>query len=201
MGYGESVSFKERTVKRWQWVFLVLLVLLFGSCTYGFLSGLRSEVYHGRVVDKETGSPLAGTVVTVIWIKTAAISIEGGPNFFLNAQETVADADGEFSLRVSPGLNWHPFTVRVAEPKIIIFKPGYQPAELGSLVQLGFRSTSELIAALKEGAAIRLPKLKTKEEIERFVSFGPVGIPPKATPNFIAAINEQRKLAGLGPLL
>lgn len=178
---------------------MVFLVLLFGSCTYGFLSGLRSDLYHGRVVDEESGAPLAGAVITVIWSKTAAISIEGGPTYFLNAQETVADNDGKFSLRVSPGLNWHPFTLRVHEPWIVIFQPAYEPLMLHTLISYGFKTEDALVSDLKSGVTVKLRKLK-KEELPTYTDrrmVYPIDTPWKRVPNLLRAINEQSKMAGL----
>src|SRR5437867_1950966 len=108
-GYGESVSSKRRTMKRRDWVLLAFIVL-FSFCTYRFLTGLLTDVYHGRVVEEEGGTPLAGAAVTVVWYRTPAIQMEGSL-YFLSAQETTTDADGRFSLQVSPGLDWDPTTV------------------------------------------------------------------------------------------
>jgi hypothetical protein len=40
-----------------QWLFLLVLVFVV-SGDYSFLSGLQSDVYHGRIVDEQTSQPL-----------------------------------------------------------------------------------------------------------------------------------------------
>jgi len=117
------------------------------------------------------------------------------------AQETATKADGTFSLRVSSGLDWDPTTVRVDPPEISIFKPGYEPNTPAWLVRGGFNTYRPLVPALVAGITLKLRKLKSKEEIEMFTSYGPVGVPSNAIPKFIAVVNEQRKLAGFEPLL
>ena len=187
-------------MKRWHWLFLAFIVL-FGSCTYGFLNALRSETYEGRVVDEESGAPLAGAVVTAIWYRTPAIQMEGSL-YFLNAQETVTDADGRFSLQVSPGLDWDPTTVRVKEPAIVVYNPGYEPLWLATMANRGFSTVREFITALENGARLKLRKLKTKEELATYSSRTSVGVgemPLERIPNLMGAINIQSQMAGLVP--
>lgn len=186
------------------WIALVFL-FLFGSCTYGFLLGLRTDVYHGRVVDAATGAPLAGAAVTVVWSKVPPITQGEGPSFFLNAQETVTDADGRFLLQVSPGLNWDPTTVTKVrlgdDPQIVIFSPGYEPLCWGTMQDVGFKDSDVLIAALKRGATVKLRQL-SKEEIRhsQYLDHGAVVVtldmPLRRIPILIGAINTQRKMAG-----
>jgi uncharacterized membrane protein len=73
-------------------VLLSLMVLLW----FGSPSIVSAETYHGKVVDAETGEPLKGAVVAVVWHKKPILAM-GGINYFHNARETLTDSEGRFS--------------------------------------------------------------------------------------------------------
>jgi hypothetical protein len=180
------------------WVLIVILVL-FGGCTYKFLTGLRTDVYHGRVVDEATEAPLAGAVVAVIWSRVPLVSIEGGPKFFLNAQETVVDSEGKFFLRVSSGLDWNPFTGRVDQPWVVVYQPGYEPMMPGTLGRQGFDTIDGLVALMKSGGTVKLRKLRTGE-VAKYTDrrvLGTSDTPFDRLPNLLRAVNTQNKMAGI----
>jgi hypothetical protein len=179
------------------------LLALFGGCSYRFLGGLRSDVYQGQVVDAERGTPISQATVTVVWYR-AGIGIETHALSLLTAQETVTDATGRFSLRVSPGLDWNPLTTRVDDPSIVIYKPGYQPLGDGTIIRYGFKDTESLVASLKAGTTIGLRTLEAaKKRTTEYVSPGSVlpgsSIPPERIPHLMRAINLQSKMAGTQP--
>lgn len=186
-------------MKATRWLLLVLLVM-FGSCGYKFLSGLRTDVYYGRVVDEQDGVPLVGASVTVIWYKTPPIQMDRTQSF-LSAQEIVTGPDGSFSLEVSPGLDWDPLTVRIGEPQIVIYSVGYEPNSPEWMVRWGFNTFDSLVVALKSGTTIKLRKLKnTKADVQRYTSFASLNIaniPLEKIPKLTQAINTQSKLAGI----
>ncbi len=128
-----------------------------------------ADVYQGRVVDEETGQPLVGAVVTVIWFRSPIVGMEGTRDF-QSAQEAVADRDGKFYLPVSPGSNWNPFSYIRKEPEIVIFQPGYEPTWAGWMLRNKFPSSLDLADALKKGVTIRLSKLRAKEEPIKFTN-------------------------------
>lgn len=184
------------------WV-LIAILAGFGGCTYGFLSGLRADVYQGRVVDEETGLPLAGTVGTVIWGNSSYLGLESGVREFLNAQETGTDSDGNFTLPVSAGFNRQLFTL-VSNPWIVMYQPGYEPLMEDNFKRRGFETNDALVVALKSGVTVKLRKLR-KEEIRKYVDRSdvvwPLNTPFERIPNLVRAINIQRKMAGLLPLI
>lgn len=194
MESGESVSF-EVPMKVRHWIICGVL-LLFGGCMYEFLGGLRTHVFHGQVVNFKTGKPLAGAVVTVIW-GTSSFGYEAGPFEFLTAQEAVADANGNFTLQASSGLNWRPFSL-ASDPQIIVFQPGYEPLVERNFAQHGYANTDLLVRALKSGVTISLRKLDDYE-IGRHVD-SPISTPYERIPNLMHAINKQRSLAGMGAI-
>jgi hypothetical protein len=182
-----------------QWL-LATMILCVGLSFFAS-SSFCADVYHGRVVDEETGEPLAGASVTVVWYRTPIVQLEGSL-YFQSAQETVTDAEGKFSLEVTPGIDWNPFTTVVREHRIVIYQPGYWPFT-PSRIPKEFWVYKELVTAFKNGALLKLTKCKTKEEVQKCVleSPGLVRVPDEKIPYLIRNINLQRKLAGLSPLL
>jgi hypothetical protein len=83
-----------------------------------------AETYYGQVLDEETGKPLEGASVTVIWYRAPLVYLDLVRRF-QSAQETLTDTEGKFSLEAAPGIDWNPFTYVLKEPDVVIFKPGY----------------------------------------------------------------------------
>ncbi len=182
------------------WI-LCAFLFLFGGCMYEFLGGLRTHVFHGRIVDAETDRPLAGAVVTVIWARSSYLGYEPSPREFLSAQETVTDSVGNFTLQASSGLNWEPFSLR-SEPWIVMYQPAYEPLVKYNFGRHGFETPGVLVDALKSGATVRLRKLRS-EEIRKYADLGAVLLslsPPfERIPNLTRAINAHKKMIGISP--
>ena len=157
--------------------------------------------YHGRVVDAESKQPLAGAVVTVIWMKAPFFAMDGVKDFH-QAREMLTDADGRFAIDAKP--NWAIRSVD-REPEIIIYKPGYgrHPdtyRTLGRFSVDAFIATEETLQSLRP-ATIDLPRLKTREEMLRFVS--PLLHPRvdrKRIPILMRLADEYSRSLGLGSL-
>ena len=182
------------------WVLIAILALIGGCNLYGLLSGLSTDVYRGQVVDEETGAPLAGAVVTVIWGNSSYLGYEAGPREFLNAQETVTDSNGNFTLQVSAGFNRKLFTL-VSDPWIVMYQPGYEPLMEDNFKRRGFETVDALVAALESGLTVKLRKLR-KDEIRKYVDrrvVWPSDTPFERIPNLMRAINIQSKMAGVPP--
>lgn len=175
----------------------LLLVACFSLVTSFYEPrSVEAATYSGKVVDAETGEPLKGAVIAVIWHKKAILSMNGGWSFH-NAKETLTDAEGRFSLDASEGINWNPLTI-VQLPAVIIFQPGYGP--LSPSTPRGYRDIVEMIEALEKGALIKLPKLSTKDELLRFSNLGPhvlSYVPHQSIPNYVRLVNAQRKNLGI----
>jgi hypothetical protein len=181
-----------------RWLIFVLVFAWVGSVSqpvYG------ADVYQGRVVDEETGQPLAGAVVTVVWFRSPRFGLEGTKDFRA-AQEAVADNDGKFYLSVSPGSNWNPFSYIREEPAIVIYQPGYEPTWAGWMVRNKFNTMLDLARELKKGITIKLARLKTKEELIKFTNISSlthVTVRYEDIPKLIQAVNVQNKMVGLKP--
>jgi hypothetical protein len=100
---------------------------------------LGEDTYHGRVVDEATDQPLVGAAVTVIWFRSPILGLESTRDFH-SAQETATDSEGKFSLSVSPGIDWNPFTYIRKEPQIVVYQPGYEPTWAGWMVRNNYNS-------------------------------------------------------------
>lgn len=180
-------------------VFLFIVLWSVG----GILSPVRGEdIYHGRVVDEQTDKPLVGAAVTVIWFRSPVLGLESTRDFH-SAQETATDNEGKFSLSVSPGIDWNPFTYIRKEPQIVIYQPGYEPTWAGWMERNNYNSGVELAEALKKGTTIRLQPLKTEDQLRRFADLGAVAhtvVPHHVIPILVRVVNLQRKMAGIASL-
>ena len=183
---------------RKQWWPLVIAVFLGWNIFVPLV--IRSTTYHGKVVDEETGDPLAGAVVTVIWYNSPIIHM-ANPRNFQNANEAVTQTDGSFSLWTWPGISFNPLTVVMTPPATIIYKAGYAPLSVPTTYDRGYKSYEALADALKRGIVMKLPKLKTKEEALRFANPGSLSIidvPHYSILNLMREIDMHRKKIGLG---
>jgi hypothetical protein len=152
-------------------------------------------------VDAETGQPLEGAVFVIVWSKKTAISMDGSTSFH-SAKEALTDAKGEFSIDGSPGIDWNPFTYVLDHPNIAIFMPGYGPFPVGHVKEAPL---GEMIKAMTgAGTVIKLPKLKTQQEMRQYTFPGHLlisaTVPYEEMPNLIRLINIHNKLAGIPPL-
>ena len=167
---------------------------------------------HGQVVDAETGEPLGGSIVVVVWRKTAWYNMDGGGAVVQKVVEKLADAEGRFSVEDDPGWNLNPFTYRDPDPSIGIFHVGYAPfpvAEESVRIKradgsVGGMDRAEQAAALRAGMIVRLPRLTSSEQFARYSTRGYVVMgdaPPHLIPHLMEALNQHRIAAGLEPLL
>jgi len=85
-----------------------------------------SGTYHGEVYDMETGKPIEGAVVVVLWDKRPLLAMNG-PEYLHKAVEGLTDAEGEFSIDAWRGIDLNPGTYVIRKPRLVIFKPGYAP--------------------------------------------------------------------------
>jgi hypothetical protein len=176
---------------------LILIVSIAGFFVFVPRGVVYAKTYHGQVLDEETGKPLEGAVVVVVWHTRPIIAMDA-PEYFHDAKEALTDAQGRFRMEASPAIEWNPFTV-IKKPNIAIFQPGYEPfALLRPLTRQGFKSFEDVDRALQKGATIKLPPLKTQEQLKKSGLDIAIGeVPSAKIPNLIRVINVQRKTAGL----
>jgi hypothetical protein len=85
-----------------------------------------AEGIHARVIDAETGRPIEGAVVVADWKLYGGGVGHGGHHRSLFVEETVTDANGEFTFG-----KWGPkprpaYAVLDTAPWLLIFKSGYR---------------------------------------------------------------------------
>ena len=102
------------TADRW-WI--LLAVLAAAGCRSG--AGQWGP-FRGRVVDAETGAPIAGAHFMVSWERDRPNPVHWTQSFY-DAQEAVTDADGRFEIPRERRF----FTLLVGEPRFSAFAPGY----------------------------------------------------------------------------
>ena len=193
-----------------RWSFPILMVLWGTSILVQVVGQFRnSGDYHGTAIDADTGEPIEGAAVTVVWKRRPFITMDG-PRYFHNAKEALTDKEGNFSVDSSPGIDWSPFTYRLKEPHIVIFKPGYGPYPVEHVSPRYDLKTSrerlldfpELNVLLLKGTTVKLRRLKTEEELKRFTSPGSLWlgkIPWGRIPILMRLINIQNNNLGLQP--
>ncbi len=140
----------------------LLLVLILGllsgcACSHEF------GPYKGKVVDAETGEPIAGTVVFMTFLTEGGqfIGLGGGYLEYANAVEVLTDRNGEFSIPVQK-LVANKFLHRWENKgRVIIFKPSYGafPGHHGTSMNIPGYTIPE-----NKFVIIKLPKLKTVKE-------------------------------------
>jgi len=172
----------------------------------GLLSGAVAMAgqYHGTVVDADTGQPLPGAAVVVVWYKKLRIAFPTGdaPIHLHAVKETVTDTSGRFAMSAWRRIDWNPFTY-VEVPQIVIYKPGYEPLAPGFASQRGFTSFEDVEKAFRHGTPIRLPKLSQPECKQTGLVTGLadlgvfVDVPPSKIANLLRLIDRQRALCGM----
>jgi len=75
--------------------------------------------FRGQVVDFDTGDPIAGAHVMVMWLRERP-ALHLAQSFY-DARETTSDADGWFEIPYER--RW--MTAFVSDPAISVFVPGY----------------------------------------------------------------------------
>jgi len=154
----------------------------------------------GKVIDQETGQPLAGAVIFVEF-GTVRANVAGGTWSYYDAMEVLTNEQGEFYL-VPPRMWRMPIGLEVwSSCQAIIFKPGYgiYPAHPES--SKPDRKWDGNLPA-DEYVIIKLPKLKTIEERMRNLLdlwVGSSGTPIEKYNNLFKLERIERAQIGLKP--
>jgi hypothetical protein len=173
-------------------LFSVCLLLVITGCVVRY-----DGPYEGRIIDADTGKPIEGVVVLGVWY-TAHFNVGGASHKFYDAQETVTDENGEFSIR---GLGLKFFTT-VESMNFVIFKSGYEHHGLAPWISL--KEDYLLSSRIKwEGDKAIIPLKKLTLE-ERKSNLGPPTPPHNARKEkiklMLEEINKDRREQGLRPI-
>jgi len=183
-------------------IFITILCIFLMIFLYGCFQRLVAYdgTYRGRIVDAETREPLEGVVVLGVWY-TETPSPGGGVMKYYDAQETVTDKNGDFSI---PGQG-----VRVVSNLLpmrpIIFKAGYEYLEF--FWHTLEKSQGRMMKVTWEGKipVIPLKKLSPEERHSPKSIYSSIPGPPSDAPYekvkfFLKEINKDAIERGLKPL-
>jgi len=125
------------------------IALVMGLCVAGaVLTAPPSEArFQGTVVDGDTGEPLEGAVVVVIWYRSAVIALDSA-TVVHTAVEWLTGSRGDFSADDSTPL----LLFGCKKREVLIFKPGYHKLA---------KVTDDQRRPLFAESVIRLGKIRT----------------------------------------
>lgn len=150
---------------------LAIVTCLFSAAAYAQPT-FTSEAITGKVVDEETGEPLAKVIIVAKWAVDA--SLVGYDNDLLNVLETVSDKDGNYGFpawgpKPVPLFPLSPLAIfdKGEDPLVVYFKSGYWPTqeknELTDPERIASRKPP-LGAFQANGMTIKLKKWDGKDE-------------------------------------
>ena len=202
-------------------IFLIWMIVITAAPSHAFIWMIyHKPAFKGKVIDAETKEPIEGAVVVVVYHKTS-MGIAHSYSVIINVRETLTDKNGEFYITsyttlIQP-LSWENMA------NFIIFKPGYGNFPAYQKVPSGIKPKDEQTFFSrdvgKEGelemwvdgekqpelkkikvtfGIVELPKLKTREERLRAITFPSGDVGSKELPLLYKAINEENKRFGLG---
>ena len=158
------------------WAWLILVVVLAAGCRTG---PEQWGPFRGRIIDAETGRPIAGAHFMVSWERDNPNPVHWTQSFY-DAQETVTDAEGRFEIPYERRF----VTALVAEPRFRVFAAGYV-AEDEDVTPPGGRSYVDL-------TVLKMRRLETLEERCRRRPGGPGMEASERVPIFRKAVQDYR---------
>jgi hypothetical protein len=142
---------------------------------------------RGQFVDAETGQPLQGVAVLMVWWKEEGL-FQSHRRFY-DAREAVSDAQGRFEV---PGI-WVP-----------LWRPGVQPGQ-SHFFAPGYAYDSRVVTPpggvpYEDPTVVKMRRLKTRyERIENQRRYPP-SIPAHKMPLLLEALNWERAALGFEPI-
>ena len=143
--------------------------------------------FAGRFVDVDTGQPIPGVAVLVIWRERAGFALL--ETRFYDAKEAVTDVTGRWEIS---GLDAARRRVTVLEPTFRYFAAGYVPQWNTVTPQTGRPYIDETVTIMK--------RLRTQHELLDKSRGHDSDIPPEKMRAYLMAINAERSMLGMTPL-
>jgi hypothetical protein len=171
---------------------LLVLATSCGHLVYG------DGPYRGRVLDKDTKQPIEGAAVLAIWWKQSPAIAHPSITYY-DAQETVTDADGNFTIPGIVGGSLNPLA-KIRPPLFTIFKPGHDAfgrralppsaADGRTIIELHLLATREArlmnldkVFVTSDVPRTQYPKLTRLMDIEKAaLGLGPINLPKRIGP-------------------
>lgn len=167
----------KKKVIRYSIFFLVIVTFVAIAHIYG--------PYTGKVVDLETGEPIEGAAVLMVFYTETFFAVSS----YGDAVETLTDSKGEFRIPWYLALTFRPLYSWEPHGYVTIFKPGYGAYPGHDDSKPLFMPNGTLPE--NEYVTIRLPRLKTIEERRRN-TVSPPDIPERKMRNLLRLESEER---------
>jgi len=179
---------RQHAGQRYLSLALSLLLLWGGGCPTVAHAREKWGPFRGQLVDAETGAPIAGAAVLVVWYEAVPTPVQTNQRFY-EALETVTDAAGRFAVpRLTPPF----FSFRIFPPQITYFAPGYEPYKKVVTPPDGEPFVAPTV--------VQMRRLKTRQELWEKSRSRPGDVPLEMMVEFTKAINVERRMLGLKPL-
>jgi hypothetical protein len=173
---------------RWVVRFVVLTLAALALAVAGLmLTSNGPDVrgpFEGQIVDAETGAPIAGAHVVVVW--THLMNYFEGGRREVDARETVTDAQGRWRIPERPTPLWEGGIAGVRR-RFYVFAPGYAIADPAGTPRDDF--------AERESTLTRMRRATSKEERCRVLTYAPLHMSADTagrSPRFTAATARER---------
>lgn len=160
----------------------MLLALLIAAAPATSAADEKWGPFRGRIVDVDTGQPIAGAVAIVVWLRDVPNPVQGH-QIYNDARVAVSDANGEFEIpRRSPPF----FRMGIEEPRFDYAAPGYVLWNID--------------AVWKKPGLVEMKRLKALSQEQRFRQRGTGRyglIPLEEQQRLLKGVNAERRRMGL----
>lgn len=173
---------------------LILGISILSSCSSYYASRVDGP-YKGKVVDAETGQPIAGVVVLGTWYRQFP-SPGGAVSKYYDAKETVTDKNGDFEIKGLGRL----IMSNIIPMDVLIFKAGYEYIGMGpwESLKLDGGLLEHKVAWEGDRAIIPLRKLTMEERRNNIPPLPPGEAPYNKIKLMLGEYNKNTKDLGLG---
>lgn len=173
---------KRERLRRYRFLALFLGLVLATWWGLGWAQGQKQwGPFRGQFVDEETGQPIAGAAILVVWLMDIPMLVQD-VQVFDDAREAVTDAEGRFEIpQRLPALFW----LFIRKPEVILFAPGYGHYEEVVTPPDGRPFVDPTI--------VQMSQLKTHDQWCDYVwRLPPGGVPEQKMSQLVEAINKER---------
>jgi hypothetical protein len=173
---------------------IILFIILNAGCTITHEFG----PFMGKVVDAETGEPIEGAVILIVFSLESS-SLGGSVNSFADAIETLTDAQGEFKF-TPKRINFFKMNASWDDNcQVSIFKPGYGAYPGHHQAYSSWNKKQSRLIPEDEYITYYLPRLATIEERKKNLRNvpAPAGIPNGKMPTMRRLEDEEYVNVGI----